>query len=139
MNPLTLQQHSDQMGRRLARRLNDAARDIPLDISERIRFGREQALQRCKVSEISRNQSGSLILQGLNSDPLWTRWVSLLALAALLLGLMAVDQFSDDFQVQDLAEIDAAILTDDLPPHAYSDPGFAHFLKTKLETSNAPN
>jgi hypothetical protein len=52
---------------------------------------------------------------------------------------MAVDQFSDDFQVQDLAEIDAAILTDDLPPHAYSDPGFAHFLKTKLETSNAPN
>ena len=29
------------------------------------------------------------------------------------------------------AEVDAALLTDDLPPAAYTDPGFAQFLKTK--------
>ena len=31
------------------------------------------------------------------------------------------------------AEIDAALLADDLPPKAYSDAGFAEFLKTPPE------
>ena len=30
----------------------------------------------------------------------------------------------------EVAEVDAAILTDDLPPSAYTDPGFAQFLKS---------
>ena len=29
-----------------------------------------------------------------------------------------------------MAEVDAALLTDDLPPAAYADPGFVQFLKT---------
>ena len=33
-------------------------------------------------------------------------------------------------QVVAAAEIDAALLTDDLPPDAYSDPGFAEFLRS---------
>ena len=28
------------------------------------------------------------------------------------------------------AEVDAALLTDDLPPAAYADPGFAQYLKS---------
>ena len=30
----------------------------------------------------------------------------------------------------EVAEVDAALLTDDLPPAAFSDPGFVQFLKT---------
>jgi hypothetical protein len=33
-------------------------------------------------------------------------------------------------QISAAAEIDEAILTDDLPPQAYSDPGFTEFLKS---------
>ena len=31
--------------------------------------------------------------------------------------------------MSDLAEIDTALLVDDLPPAAYSDPGFIQFLR----------
>jgi hypothetical protein len=32
--------------------------------------------------------------------------------------------------ILEVAEVDAALLADDLPPAAYSDPGFVQFLKT---------
>jgi hypothetical protein len=50
-----------------------------------------------------------------------------------------MDDFSDDFLAQDLAEIDSAILADDLPPAAYTDPGFAQFLKNRLDVTVPTN
>jgi hypothetical protein len=38
-------------------------------------------------------------------------------------------------QVDAAAEIDAALLADDLPPAAYSDPGFLAFLKNPPATA----
>ena len=35
-----------------------------------------------------------------------------------------------DERLNEVAEVDAALLTDDLPPEAYADPGFMQFLKT---------
>jgi hypothetical protein len=35
-------------------------------------------------------------------------------------------------RARELAEVDVALLTDDLPPAAFSDPGFLQFLKTDL-------
>ena len=34
-----------------------------------------------------------------------------------------------DDQIRDAAEVDSALLADDLPPEAYSDPGFAEYLE----------
>ena len=48
------------------------------------------------------------------------------------MGLIIIDAIQGDERAKDLAEIDAAILTDDLPPTAYADPGFAHFLKLNI-------
>ena len=42
----------------------------------------------------------------------------------------AIRQLEADAEISTAAEIDAALLTDDLPPTAYSDAGFAEFLKT---------
>jgi hypothetical protein len=50
-------------------------------------------------------------------------------LLALVLGLIAINTIQNDDNANELAEIDAALLTDDLPPAAYTDPGFAQFLK----------
>ena len=49
---------------------------------------------------------------------------------ALIAGLIAIRQLETDAEISTAAEIDAALLTDDLPPTAYSDAGFAEFLKT---------
>ena len=45
------------------------------------------------------------------------------------MGLIAINVIQDDNRASELAEIDAALLTDDLPPSAYADPGFSQFLK----------
>jgi hypothetical protein len=60
------------------------------------------------------------------------RLAATLPLLALLMGLIMIDAIQGDERAKDLAEIDAAILTDDLPPTAYADPGFAHFLKLNI-------
>ena len=52
---------------------------------------------------------------------------------ALIAGLLLIQQWQTDDQISAAAEIDAALLADDLPPVAYSDAGFAEFLKTPRE------
>ena len=47
----------------------------------------------------------------------------------LLVGLIAIDQWMTREQVLTAAEIDAQLLSDDLPPAAYTDPGFAEYLR----------
>jgi len=54
---------------------------------------------------------------------------ALLPLLALVAGLMFIQTFHDSRHATDLAEVDVALLTDDLPPQAYSDPGFLQYLK----------
>jgi hypothetical protein len=44
-------------------------------------------------------------------------------------GLVLIQHRYVEQQIEAAAEIDAALLTDDLPPQAFSDPGFAEFLK----------
>ena len=42
----------------------------------------------------------------------------------------------DEYRANEIAEVDAALLTDDLPPTAYTDPGFVHFLKLSVTENN---
>ena len=53
------------------------------------------------------------------------------AVAARRVGpiLVAQTEVQYDYRANEVAEVDSALLTDDLPPHAYTDPGFLHFLK----------
>jgi len=47
--------------------------------------------------------------------------------------LVILYEFHNDQSALELAEVDAALLIDDLPPQSYADPAFAHFL------NNNPN
>ena len=49
-------------------------------------------------------------------------------------GLVTVQWLDREQTVSDLAEIDTALLVDDLPPAAYSDPGFMQFLRQSGES-----
>jgi hypothetical protein len=51
------------------------------------------------------------------------------ALLILCVGLVGIPLVQNQTRVLELAEIDAALLTDDLPPAAYADAGFAQFIK----------
>jgi hypothetical protein len=49
---------------------------------------------------------------------------------ALVAGLLVISVVQDDDRASELADVDSALLADDLPPAAYADPGFAQFLKS---------
>lgn len=117
---------------RIAGRLNAAAADLPHDISERLRFAREQALSRAlaqrAVGGLVTQSGGHAVLGGPPS--VWLRLASLLPLLVLAAGLVLIQQHREQEQIVVAAEIDAALLTDELPPTAYGDPGFAEFLRS---------
>lgn len=59
------------------------------------------------------------------------RLACVLPVLILMAGLWGIHQWQQREQVQVAADIDMALLTDDLPPSAYSDPGFEEFLNTE--------
>lgn len=134
----------DRMGHEIARLLTQSCGELPYDLSERLRIARQQALAVRKPEpapkhQVVSNGSNSLTL----SDPpseglgLWSILGSALPLLALLAGLVTVQWLDREQTVSDLAEIDTALLVDDLPPAAYSDPGFIQFLRQSV-TENHP-
>ena len=136
----------DEFGLRIAARLNSASLDLPHDISERLRAARTRAVAarlkpqtRLQTSPAVIQQNGAALLnfggdEGLN---IWSRLASFLPLIALVAGLALIQNIMDDDRANELAEIDSALLVDDLPPAAYADPGFLQFLKNPIAASDA--
>ena len=56
-------------------------------------------------------------------------WPRALATASDI-DAVCVDVVQDNDRATEVAELDAALLTDDLPPEAYADPGFLQFIKS---------
>jgi len=72
----------------------------------------------------------------LDDGPLSWGWkmAAALPVLALVAGLWLVSAYHDQEKVEATADIDTAILTDDLPPDAYADPGFEEFLRNDDRT-----
>ena len=126
-----------QYARQITQRLTIGMGDMPYDISERLRASRMQALAKRKVvalqtapAVVASSNGSTLTLGGGSGFGLWRQLASALPLIALVAGLVAINIIQDDDRTSELAEVDAALLTDDLPPDAYADPGFVQFLKT---------
>ena len=131
-----------RLASRLAGALTVRAQTLPHDVSERLRFAREQALAHARAQQrgvavassaaVGVSSAGVAVLGGFLGGfaPWLQRAASLLPLFVLVGGLIAIDQWSTREQVLAAAEIDSQLLADDLPPDAYSDPGFAEFLRS---------
>lgn len=65
--------------------------------------------------------------------PWFWRLASTLPVIALVAGLWGVSDWTRHEQVQAAADVDMSLLTDDLPPSAYADPGFEEYLKTDAD------
>lgn len=125
--------------RRVVAHLDENASPLPYDISERLRASREQALaRRKKAVPVHTHQPATLIVPSGGAAALGWRgegggwWQSLLAAIpamALVVGLVVINTAQNEYGTAEVAEVDAALLTDDLPPEAYADPGFVQFLK----------
>jgi len=124
----------DRFALRLTARLSDGCDDLSPDISERLRFARSQALAKRKIASDSlvavAMGGGAATLGGMEERVNWWNRLSIaLPVLALVAGLITINAIQDERTAQELAQVDAALLTDDLPLAAYADPGFAQFLK----------
>jgi hypothetical protein len=147
--PADLDARVTRFGLRVAAGLTERNAALPHDVSERLRFAREQALARAAQARAARTsvstagpdvvQMGSTL--ALSGGPrgadggngLWAKLVSALPLLALLAGLLLMQQGQIHEQIVAAAEVDTALLSDNLPPSAFSDPGFAEFLRDGQE------
>lgn len=117
----------DRYGLKVAARLSEGAVDLPHDISERLRAARVQALSKRKI--VKARRARTLPTFGDEGLSWWSSIASVLILIVLVSGLVAIHVIQNENFTDDLAEVEAALLTDDLPPAAYADPGFVEFLK----------
>ena len=127
----------DRFALKAASYLTASTVDLPYDISERLRAARVQAISQRKIAKVQTaasvvNAGGAAALNWGSSDGMswWARVGSVVPLVALVVGLLTINSVQNDNRAQEVAEVDAALLTDDLPPAAFSDPGFVQFLKT---------
>ena len=122
-----------RFARNIAARLTERAENVAPEIGERLRFAREKALEagrRARAGvEVQGGGDGTAIL-GFSRSPWWQRIASVLPLAALVGGLLLIEDWTTRSQISVAAEVDAALLGDDLPINAYQDPGFVEFLKS---------
>ncbi len=122
----------DQFGRTSAALLRQGAQTIPQNIKDRLYAARMKALSVKKPEKVFIQKpvfAGSARNWSSGSNGLWDSVGWIAPLVVLVFGLIGIAQWQDDSRINDIAEVDAALLSDDVPPDAYADSGFMAFLK----------
>lgn len=134
---------------RVCAKLNAGTDALPHDLSERLRVARLRAVECSRQSAAATETAPALLHSewrttlGLfggrhGGSGAWWKFASVLPLVVLVLGVVMVRHFDEVERIDAAAEVDAALLSDDLPPQAYTDPGFAEFLSTN-QSHNSVN
>jgi len=117
--------------------LNDKLDELPASTTDRLAQARKMALARKKahvevplsvrVAKTELAAGGGI--SGFFSQFSWLGRVSMVVPAlALVIGMVGIYQYEQQERIADLAEIDAAVLSDELPLNAYLDHGFNAYL-----------
>jgi hypothetical protein len=123
--------------RRITTRLDDGLAELSHEVTEPLRAARMQALARRKRPVAMRKQVsvltrlGSSLALGGGGGGWGYALMSAIPVLALVAGVMVMGSLQNETGISEVVEVDAALLTDDLPPAAYADPGFVQFLKTR--------
>ena len=133
----------DQFGQASAALLRQSTQSIPQSVKDRLYAARMKAISLKKTEKV-RIQKAVLAGSGRNwtsgSNGLWDTMGWIAPLVVLVFGLIGIAQWQDDSRINDIAEVDAALLSDDVPPDAYADSGFMAFLKNgPLSESDSPS
>jgi hypothetical protein len=134
LNAHQIESYQDRFGHRVAARLSDSTQSLPNDITERLKAARMQALAKRKVvklqtaTSVNTNGGAASLTMGSAWGGFWNRLGSVIPLVLLVSGLLAIAVIQEQRVATEIAEVDVELLADELPPSAYTDPGFVHFL-----------
>ena len=131
--------------------LNDTLDQLPASTTDRLAAARAQALARKKadapvqpqfqLQQKPARRRSSFALSGwaaVFSTPWVARAAAVAPLVAMVAGLVGVYQGQQEQRVAELAELDAAVLSDDLPLTAYTDHGFNAYLVQQQQNLQQP-
>ena len=123
---------ADQFGLAAAALLRQGSQSLPAGIKDRLYAARLKAISLKKPEKVRIQQhvlASSTGNWSSGSRSFWDNvgWVA--PLIVLVFGLIGIAQWQQDSRINDIAELDVALLTDDVPPDAYADSGFMGFLK----------
>ena len=141
---------TDRIGSAVREYLDGSTAHLPSRITDRLYHARLSAMAARKqefVPQLERVLRPQLAFnQGMNgsqpSSP-WSRLSWFAPFIVLAMGLLAISEWQQDARINDIAAVDIALLSDDVPPDAYMDSGFLAFLKLsshakrELEATNA--
>jgi hypothetical protein len=141
MNSKSRHISQDQLlGKRIASFLDQGNQQLSYEITERLRASRTRAIASRRFTQFELKHADDAQIQPSGSlrmpfpskaRDIYSLIVSFIPLICLAAGLMLLYEFHNDQTALELAEIDSALLADDLPPQAYTDPAFVDFLKNK--------
>lgn len=142
---------ADQFGQSAAALLRQGSQSLPAGIKDRLYAARLKALSVKKPEKVRVKQyvlAGTSGNWSSGSRSFWNNVGWIAPLVVLVFGLIGIAQWQQDSRINDIAELDVALLTDDVPPDAYADSGFMSFLKNGpladaeqdgLDTSKSPS
>ncbi len=129
---------TDRLGHNMAQALRSRADQLDPAIEARLAGARAAALQAAAEAQ----RAPELVLQtaGANASTgrQRGRWSLLLPAAVLVIGFAALSHSQWLQQTLGLADREAALLKDDLPPNAYGDPGFNEYLDEEPKSETPP-
>lgn len=127
---------ADRIGVAIGARLEQGITGLPDRVTNRLYQARLAALavrkheaapvfERVLQPRLALNQGA----QFGDSHANWNRLSWMAPFIVLALGLLAIAEWQQDARINDIAAVDIALLSDDVPPDAYMDSGFLAFLK----------
>lgn len=116
--------------------LSESIRQLPSHVTDRLYQARLAALTARKLEAVplvTRITNSNLGLahggQFSDSRSAWNTLGWIAPFIVLIFGLIAIADWQQESRINDIAAVDVALLSDDVPPDAYMDGGFLAFLK----------
>lgn len=119
--------------------LNENLDALPALTIERLASARDLALSRKKKDSPLRKLAAQGVLAGhggglFGAPTPWIRRMSVaIPMIVLIIGLVGIYQSEQQQRISETADIDAAVLSDELPLTAYLDHGFNAYLATRAD------
>jgi hypothetical protein len=123
-----------EFGERVTRLLSAQSENLSSDVQLRLRDARATAISHTKTEPVfvAQLQTTHRSFWGSSwNKPIWSFTGWLVPVTIVVLGLIAITEWQEDLRINDIANVDIALLTDDIPPDAFVDNGFMAFLKMK--------
>lgn len=114
--------------------LNERLDDLPQGVEARLAKARSLAVARKRKHEPVHVAVPGRVFTGATGGMFGnTSWLGNLGLPALVLalGLMGIFHYEQQRQIRETAAVDMAMLSDELPPAAYTDMGFSAYLERR--------